>query len=153
MTDCNPLKYPMEPKLELERDEKGGLVNSTEFRSIVGGLRYLTHSRLEISYAVGMISRFMKKLTSVHLKAVKHILKYVKGTLDYGLIYYKAEEEIVITGYTYSDFARDINDSRSTTGVAFYINENLVTWGSQKQQTVSLSSCEAEFMVATVAAC
>nr|GEY15517.1 hypothetical protein [Tanacetum cinerariifolium] len=56
-------------------------------------------------------------------------------------------------GYTDSDFSNDVNDRRSTGGMAFYVNWNLVTWASQKQRCVALSSCEAEFMAATMAAC
>lgn len=78
MADCNPSKYPMEPKLELRKDEQGDPVNPTEYRSIVGGLRYLTHTRPDIMYAVGFVSRFMERPTGQHLQAVKHILRYGK---------------------------------------------------------------------------
>lgn len=100
MADCNPSKYPMEPKLELSKREKGNPVNPTKYRSIVGGLRYLTHTRPDISYAVGMVSRFMEKPTDVHLQAVKRILMYVKGTIDFGLTYARGNEENIITGYS-----------------------------------------------------
>lgn len=123
----------MEPKLELSKREKGNLVNPTEYRSIVGGLRYLTHTRPDISYAVGMVSRFMEKPTDVHLQAVKRILRYVKGTIDFGLTYARGNEENIITGYSDSNLARDVDDRRSTAGTTFYLNENLVTWSSHKQ--------------------
>nr|GEY53489.1 hypothetical protein [Tanacetum cinerariifolium] len=114
MEDCNACKYPMEPKLELTKYEAGDPVDPTEFRSIVGALRYLTHTRPDISYAVGLVSRFMEKPTSQHLKAVKHILRYVKGTVNYSIVYTKGSGEDIIIGYTDSDFARDVNDRRST---------------------------------------
>ncbi|GKD97779.1 zinc finger, CCHC-type containing protein [Tanacetum coccineum] len=153
MIDCNPTKSPMEHKLKLTKDGEGELVNPTEYRSIVGGLRYLTHTRPDISFAVGVVSRFMEKPTEQHLQAVKRILRYVKGTLDYGLTYTKGESKVTITGYSDSDLANDVNDRKSTGGMAFYVNGNLVTWASQKQRVVALSSCEAEFMAATMAAC
>ncbi|GJT98735.1 putative RNA-directed DNA polymerase [Tanacetum coccineum] len=153
MIDCNPTKSPMEHKLKLTKDGEGELVNPTEYRSIVGGLRYLTHTRPDISFAVGVVSRFMEKPTEQHLQAVKRILRYVKGTLDYGLTYTKGESKVTITGYSDSDLANDVNDRKSTGGMAFYVNGNLVTWASQKQRVVALSSCEAEFIAATMAAC
>ncbi|KAI3739728.1 hypothetical protein L2E82_30139 [Cichorium intybus] len=153
MLDCNPTKSPMEHKLKLRKDEEGESVNPTEYRSLVGGLRYLTHTRPDISFAVGIVSRFMEKPMMKHLQAVKAILRYVKGTLDFGLTYVKGEKEVKIVGFTDSDLANDINDRKSTGGMAFYVNENLITWASQKQKCVALSSCEAEFMAATLAAC
>jgi hypothetical protein len=95
----------------------------------------------------------METPTEQHLQAVKGILRYVKGTMDHGLQYTKWEEGITITGYTDSDLANDINDRKSTGGMAYYVNGNLVAWASQKQRVVALSSCEAEFIAATMAAC
>ncbi|KAL7584067.1 hypothetical protein Lser_V15G45598 [Lactuca serriola] len=143
----------MEHKLKLRRDEEGELVNPTEYRSTVGGLRYLTHTHPDISFAVGVVSRYMERPTTKHLQAVKGILRYVKGTLDYGLKYSRGRKEVVIVGYTDSDLGNDVNDRRSTGGMAFYVNGNLITWASQKHICVALSSCEAEFMAATLAAC
>ncbi|XP_023736146.1 uncharacterized mitochondrial protein AtMg00810-like [Lactuca sativa] len=127
MTDCNPCKYPMEPKLELTKDKEGEEVNITDYISVVGALRYLTHTRPDISYVVGLVSRIMERPTVQHMKVVKHILSYVKGTMDHGLVYTRGSKETIITGYTYSDHARDVNDGRSTGGMAYYLNENLVT--------------------------
>ncbi|GJV79164.1 uncharacterized mitochondrial protein-like protein [Tanacetum coccineum] len=95
----------------------------------------------------------MEKPTEQHLQAVKGILRYVKGTLDHGLLYTRGESKVTITGYSDSDLANDVNDRKSTGGMAFYVNGNLVTWASQKQRVVALSSCEAEFIAATMAAC
>ncbi|XP_042752109.1 secreted RxLR effector protein 161-like [Lactuca sativa] len=88
-----------------------------------------------------------------YLQLVKGIIRYVKGTLDYGLVYSKGEKEIKIDGYSDSDLAMDVDDTKSTYGVAFYINDNLVTWVSQEQRSVALSLCEAEFMAATMGTC
>ncbi|KAI3518152.1 hypothetical protein L1887_06594 [Cichorium endivia] len=153
MHECNPTRTPMEYKLKLRKDEEGELVNPTEYRSIVGALRYLTHTRPDITFAVGIVSRFMEKPTVNHLQAVKGILRYVKGTLEFGLKYSKGKKDVTLTGYSDSDLANDVNDRRSTGGMAYYVNENLISWASQKQRCVALSSCEAEFMAATMAAC
>ena len=114
---------------------------------------YLTHTRPDISFAVGVVSRFMERPTMKHLQVVKGILRYIKGTLDYGLVYTKGEKKITITGYSDSDMGNDEVDRRSTCGMAFYLNDNLVAWTSQKQRCVALSSCEAKFMDATMATC
>ncbi|XP_062224545.1 secreted RxLR effector protein 161-like [Phragmites australis] len=86
-------------------------------------------------------------------KAVKQIFRYLKGTVHYGLVYTRGGTEEVITGYTDSDLIDDIDDRKSTRGIAFYINDSLVSWNSQKQKTVALSLCEAEFMEAMAATC
>ena len=87
MLNCNPTKSPMDHKLRLTKEGDGNLVNPTEYRSIVGGLRYLTHTRPDLSYSVGVVSRYMEKPTMAHLQAVKGILRYIKGTLDYCIVY------------------------------------------------------------------
>lgn len=153
MLGCNPTKFPMDPKLQITKDEKGTPVDPTKFKSLVGGLRYLVHTRPDIAFSVGIVSRYMERPTEMHLIAAKRILRYIQGTLEYGLVYSKDSSNNVLTGYSDSDLAGQIDDRRSTGGMAFYLNESLVTWVSQKQRCVALSSCEAEFMAATAAAC
>ncbi|GKB51791.1 zinc finger, CCHC-type containing protein, partial [Tanacetum coccineum] len=153
MADCNPSQSLMEHKLELTKDEGGVSVNPTLFCSIIEGLRCLAYTRLDIAYAIEIVRRFMEKPTVNHMQSVKRILRYIKGTIDYGLVYTKYHKGDVITGYSDSNHARDVEDRRSTGGMVFYLKENLVTWGSKKQQCVALSSCEAEFMAATTATC
>lgn len=153
LSDCNSAKYPMEVKLHIGKDEKGKAVDSTQFKSLVGGLRYLVHTRPDIAFAVGIVSRFMERPTMLHLNAVKRILRYIKGTMELGLVYMKGTGNYILSGYSDSDLAGNVEDRRSTGGMAFYLDESLITWVSQKQRCVALSSCEAEFMAATAAAC
>ncbi|XP_074373621.1 secreted RxLR effector protein 161-like [Apium graveolens] len=120
---------------------------------MIGGLRYLVNTRPNISYLVGIASRFMERPTVLHLNAMKRILRYVKGTLNYGLIYKKGHGDYLLAGYSDSDLAGNVDDRKSTRGMAFYLNESLITWVPQKQRCVALSSCEAEFMAATAAVC
>ncbi|GJT83626.1 zinc finger, CCHC-type containing protein [Tanacetum coccineum] len=128
MSNCNPAKWPMDPKLQLTKDESGKEVDPTKYKRIIGTLRYLINTRPDLSYSVGV------------------------GTTGYGLKYRKGGNG-KIYGYSDSSHASDIEDRRGTTGMMFYYSQNPVTWASQKQQTVALSSCEAEFMVATVTTC
>lgn len=153
MKDCNPVKYPFDPKSQLSKDEEGNPVNPTEFKSIVGGLRYMVHTRPEIAYVVGIVSRYMERPTVLHLNAFKRILRYLEGTLEFGLVYSRGTGNYLLSGFFDSDMAGSIHDRKSTGGLLFYLNESLITWVSQKQRCVALSSCEAEFMAATTAAC
>lgn len=153
MSRCNSCKYPMDPNVMITKDETGKAVDATYFKSLVGGLRYLVHTRPDIAYAVGVVSRHMERPTVTHLDAAKRILRYIQGTLSYGLVYTKEGGNNVLTGYSDSDLAGNLDDWKSTGAMAFYLNESLVTWVSQKQRCVALSTCEAEFMAATSAAC
>ncbi|KAL8089474.1 hypothetical protein AgCh_039081 [Apium graveolens] len=127
------------------------LLNKAQFNK--GRQRYLVHTRPDLAYSVGVVSRFMERPTVQHQNAVKHILLYVKGTMDLGLVYTADENNNVIIGYSDSDLARNVEDRKSTGGMVFYLNNNLITWNSRKQRCVALSSREAEFMAATAASC
>ncbi|KAG6523804.1 hypothetical protein ZIOFF_013691 [Zingiber officinale] len=153
MADCNATKHPMEPKTQLHKDLEGTPVDATEYRRVIGCLRYLLHTRPDLSYPIGMASIYMERPTTIHHKVVKQILRYLKGTIHFGLTYIKGPQEISIFGYSDSDLAGDLDGRKSTSGMTFYFNESLVSWNSQKQKTVALSSCEAEFMAATTVAC
>lgn len=152
MSICKLVKFPMESKVHIDKDEGGQLVDSTLYRSIIGELRYLVHTRPDISYSVGVLSRYMDKPIMLHYNAMKRVLRYVKGTLDYGLVNHRKTGNYILSGYSDSDHAGSMDDRKSTTGIAFYLNEDLITWVSQKQKCVALSSCEVEFMDVTAAA-
>ncbi|KAJ4740894.1 Transposon Ty1-H Gag-Pol polyprotein [Rhynchospora pubera] len=154
MEDCNMIQAPMEARLKLSKKSTAPLVDQSKYRSIVGSLRYLLHTRPDLAYSVGIVSRFMESPTTEHMNAVKHILRYIKGTSGLGCSYGKgSEEELKLIGYSDSDLAGDLDDRKSTTGVAFFLGNNLISWVSRKQKVVALSSCEAEYIAATTAAC
>lgn len=117
MADYNMTKCPMEPKLHLRKDSEGTVVDPTEFRRVVGCLRYLAHTRLDLSYAVGMVSRYMVKPTTMHHQAIKHILRYVKGTINFGLAYGIEHEKEELVGFTDSNLAGDTDERKSTSGI------------------------------------
>jgi hypothetical protein len=89
MQDCNPVLAPTEPRLKLSKESDMPIVDATEYRRIIGGLRYLVHTRADLAFAVGYLSRFMEKPHEEHVVAVKHILRYVVGTRGYRLHYTK----------------------------------------------------------------
>jgi hypothetical protein len=153
MVDCNATHVPMETRLKMSKHSKNPAVDATMYRSIVGGLRYLVNSRPDIAFAVGFVSRFMENPTTEHLSAVKHLLRYIAGTRSYGCVFSRKEGSPKIVGFSDADHAGDIDNRRSTTGSLFLIGDSPVTWQSQKQQSVALSSCEAEYMAASASAC
>lgn len=126
LSDCNPTKYPLDHNEQITKDEGGKLVDVTQFKSMVGGLRYLVHTRPDITFVVGVLSRFMEHPIVLHMNATKRILRYIKGTLDYGLVYSRKNNNNALTGYSDSDLAGNIEDRKSTGGVAFYLNDSLI---------------------------
>ncbi|GJW20842.1 ribonuclease H-like domain, reverse transcriptase, RNA-dependent DNA polymerase [Tanacetum coccineum] len=87
MLESNETVIPIDPGTRLTKNTEGTLVNSTEYRSLIGWLRYLLHTRPDLSYSVGLLSRFMQEPREQHMKAIKQVLRYVKGTKDYGITY------------------------------------------------------------------
>ncbi|CAM8980304.1 unnamed protein product [Rhodiola kirilowii] len=114
------VRTPVAERMEMMKEGTGELVNPTYFKSIVGSLRYLTSTRPDIVYGVGLISRFMEKPQQSHLLAAKRILRYISGTSDYGIMY-SHTEEFCLTGYTDSDWAGDVETRKSTSAEAEYI--------------------------------
>jgi hypothetical protein len=136
------------------KEGEGVFLDSTKYRSIIGSLRYLVNTRPDIAYSVGVLSRSMEAPLEKHWTAVKRVLRYLAGTICYGCKYIKGSRlNLNLTGYSDSDHAGDQGDRKSTIGVVFFLGQNLIIWVSQKQKVVALSSCEAEYIAATAAAC
>lgn len=155
MLQCNSAATPAETGLVLDREGPEEPVDPTHFRRIVGSLRYLCNTRPGIAYSVGLISRFMEYPKTPHLLAAKRILRYVKGTLDCGILFPNAEKEIEpeLYGYTDSDWCGDRGDRKSTAGFVFLYGKAPISWGSKKESIVALSSCEAEYVAASMSVC
>lgn len=153
MAGCNPSQIPMEPRLKLSKRSSAPAVDATKFRRIIGSLRYLVNSWPDLAFSVGYVSRFMSAPTAEHQAAMKRVLRYVAGTINYGCCYKRRTGDVELVGYSNSDLAGDIDTRKSTTGVFFFLGDNVITWQSQKQKVVALSSCEAEYIAATTAAC
>ncbi|KAJ7961115.1 Retrovirus-related Pol polyprotein from transposon TNT 1-94 [Quillaja saponaria] len=152
MLDSNSVNTPMECGVKLSKHDVGEKVDPTLFRSLVGSLGYLTCTRPDILYAVGVVSRYMEFPTSTHMKTAKRILRYLRGTLDYGL-FYSSSHIINLVGYCDSDFAGDLDDRKSTTSFVFFMGNNAISWVSKKQPIVTLSTCEAKYVAATSCTC
>ena len=113
---------------------------------------YLSVStRPDITYAVGNLARYTSKPTKAHWTALNRVLRYLKGTTHYGILYSR-NESIICVGYSDSDWAGDVNDRKSTSGYLFQVSGGAVTWKSKKQSCVALSTAEAEYVALSSAA-
>ena len=102
MDDSNPVGKTMECGIKLSKHEKGNKVDPTLYKSLVGSLRYLTCTRLDILYAIGVVSQYMENSTTTNLKVAKRILRYLKGSTDFGR-YYCVSNDYKLVGYNDSD--------------------------------------------------
>ncbi|XP_021843480.2 secreted RxLR effector protein 161-like [Spinacia oleracea] len=152
MEDCKPFVTPIAPNEKLSKYDGMEKVDASIYRSLVGSLIYLTHTRPDIVHAVSIVSRFMSEPSKAHPTAAKRILRYLKGTKSYGILY-KTEDDYKLTGYTDSDWAGSIDDRKSTSGYVFQLGTKAISWSSKKQATMALSSSEAEYIAATSASC
>ncbi|XP_042983281.1 uncharacterized mitochondrial protein AtMg00810-like [Carya illinoinensis] len=114
------------------------------YRSLVGALQYLTITQLDLAHVVSAVSQYMHKPSLCHFQVVKLILRYIKGTLRYGLSF-TPSYSCNILAYSDSDSAGYPDTQRSISGYAIYLGDNLVSWRSKKQPTMSRSSCEYEY--------
>ena len=143
LQDSKPISTPMIVSHHLTSD--GPLFHSpTIYRSLVGSLQYLTITRPDITYAVNSVSQFMHAPRESHFQAVKRILRYVKGTLHFGLSI-SSSSHLNISAFSDADWAGCPETSRSTSGYAIFMGDNLISWTSKKQTTVSRSSAESEY--------
>ena len=111
---------------------------------MIGCLLYLTTSRPDISFSVGVCARFQANPKMSHLTAIKRIIKYVSRTSEFGLFYSK-ESNVSLARYSDADWAGNDDDRKSTIGGCFHDGINLVAWMSKKQNYVSLSTAEVEY--------
>jgi histone deacetylase 1/2 len=146
MENCKATSTPLATGDCLSRESRTPLDadDSFRYRSVVGGLQYLTLTRPDLSFAVNKVCQFLSQPTNVHWEVVKRILRYVKGTLSTGLLFRKSATTS-ISIFTDADWAGCVDDRRSTGGFAVFVGPNLISWSSKKQPTVSRSSTEAEY--------
>ncbi|KAL4014323.1 hypothetical protein IC575_026525 [Cucumis melo] len=133
--------------VKLTKDNDGAEVDHKLYRSIVGSLLYLTASRPNIAYAVGIYASYQADPRITHLEAIKRILKYVHGTNDIGMMY-SYDTTPTLVGYYDADLAGSTDDRKSTSRGCFFFRNNLISWLSKKQNCVSLSTAEAEYIAA-----
>nr|GEY84531.1 retrovirus-related Pol polyprotein from transposon TNT 1-94 [Tanacetum cinerariifolium] len=137
MESCDPVGTLMEIKDKLDLDQNRTLVDATKYRSMIGTLMYLTSSRPDIVHATCFCARYQAKRIEKHLKEVKRIFRYLRGTVNTGLWYTKDSD---------ADYARCKDTFKSTFGGAQFLGEKLVSWSSKKQDCTALSTAEAKYV-------
>ena len=136
---------PMSSSIRLDADSEGKKINEKLYRSLIGSLLYLTASRPDILFAVCICARFQSSPTETHLKAVKRIFKYIACTVKLG-IWYPKNENFDLIGYSDADYAGCKIDRKSTSGTCQLLGNKLISWSSKKQNSVALSTAEAEYV-------
>ncbi|GJV24043.1 retrovirus-related pol polyprotein from transposon TNT 1-94 [Tanacetum coccineum] len=145
METCDSVGTPMEIKDKLDLDQNGTLVDATKYRSMIGALMYLTSSRPDIVHATYLCARYQAKPTEKHLKEVKRIFCYLRGTVNMGLWYTK-DSGFELTGFSDADYAGCKDSFKSTFGGTQFLDEKRVSWSSKKQDCTVLSTAEAEYV-------
>jgi hypothetical protein len=146
------MNTPMEAKLKLLVDTSSDLIDATLYIQIIGSLMYLMNTRPDICFSMNTLSQFLVELRCVHLVAAKHVMRYLKGTMDYGLSYDR-DHDFTLSGYTDSDWAGSVADRKSTSGCCFSLGSAMISWQSRKQSSISLSTTEAEYIATCYASC
>lgn len=152
MDDCNPISTPSDVNQKLSKemcpkdDRAREEMANVPYQETVGSILFAAQiTRPDIQYAVGAVSRYNNNPGPAHWKAVKRILRYLKGTINFKLTFRKDGNKF-IEGNCDADWGNDIDDRRSTTGYVFTMQGAAISWNSKKQQTVAISSTEAEYM-------
>jgi len=145
MTDCKPCSTPVDTQGKLSEAEGTPVTDPTAYRSLAGALQYLTFTRPDITYAVQQICLHMHDPREPHLTALKRILRYLRGSVDFGLLLHRRSSSTELVVYTDADWAGCPDTRRSTSGYAVFLGGNLVSWSSKRQPVVSRSSAEAEY--------
>jgi hypothetical protein len=151
MLNSNVSKTPMQANLKLSKsilDEECDF----PYRSLIGSLNYIARgTRPDIMFAVYYLARFQSCYSAEHVSALKNVLKYLKATSNYGLIYKRNENpDYILKGYCDADFGTDEIDRKSVSGFCFFVNDCLIAWNSKKQATVAKSTVEAEYQALSV---
>jgi hypothetical protein len=147
MKDAKTIKTPMGTNGHLNLDMGGKSVDQKVYRSMIGSLLYLCASRPDIMLSICMCARFQADPKEVHLRAVKRIMRYLVYTPKFGLCYPKGSTFDLI-GYSDADWAGRKIDRKNTSGTCQFLGRSLVSWDSKKQNSVALSTAEAEYIAA-----
>ena len=147
MERCKPVATPLEPGVKYLKVSDGDVLFDTNtYQKAIGSLTYAALcTRPDIAAAVGVLSQFMSNPSETHWSGVKRVLRYLRGTSTYGLVY-DGKGGSELSGFSDSDWAGDVNTRRSTSGYVFQLGGSTVTWSCKKQATVAKSSTEAEYV-------
>ena len=152
MSDCNPSSIPMDSDLRntiiLSSEDYRALLQTIYwYGSAIGFLMYaMTMTQPDIAFALSIVSRYCNNPNSTHVAAVTRILRYIKGTLDEGIVFCGEQNVLDLTGYTDADYGSAKDNRKSTSGWLFCLGGGPISWSSKRQLVVALSSCKAEYI-------
>ena len=136
---------------KFNKENGAGKVDEGLYRSLIGCLMYLTATRPYTVFAVSLLSRYMLCASEIHFQAAKRILRYVKGTIDFGRRFQHVQK-FSLQGYSESDWAGYADDMKSTSGYCFSFGFGIFSWCSRKQEIIAQSTINVEYVVAMLAA-
>ena len=127
LDECKEIRAPMNQKEKLNKDDGTAKIDQAYFRSMIGCLMYLSTTRPNILNVVSILSRFIHYASEMHLKASKRVIRYVKGTCDFGIKFTRSKE-FELVGFSNSDWGGSIDDMRSTLGYCFTFGSSFFCW-------------------------
>ena len=144
MEFCKFAAFPFPKALKLNPTDGQQLADHEVYRRMVGKLLYLNMTRPDISYVVQQLSQFLSDPRVPHMKAAMHVIRYLKGTIGYGL-FYAHNVDFQLVAYSDADWGNCRTSCRSLTGYCVFLWPSLIYWKTKKQKVVSKSSAEAEY--------
>ncbi|KAK4352549.1 hypothetical protein RND71_028067 [Anisodus tanguticus] len=144
MANCKIMPTPVDSKSKLSANDGAPVSDPTLYRSLAGSLQDLTFTRPDIAYAIQQVCLFMHDPRESHFAALKRNIRYVKGTLDFGLHLYPSAPTKLLA-YTDANWAGCPDTRRSTSSVCVFLGDNLISWSAKRQATLSRSSAKAEY--------
>lgn len=139
---CKPIGSPASKSM-LSPSNGSPLDDPIAYRSLVGALQYVTLTQPNICFAINQVYQFMHAPTDIHMVAVKRIIRFLKGTLQYGLLFRPGP--FSLQAYYDADWAGSPHDRQSTSGFCIFLRSNPVSWFARKQPNMAHSSTEAEY--------
>ena len=144
MSSCKPSPTVVDTKPKLSANSSTPYVDPSHYRSLAGAIQYVTFTRPDIAYVAQHMCLFMHDPREEHMHAFKHIVHYIQGTLDHGLHLYPSSTSIFLS-YSCADWGGCSDTRRSTSGYCVFLSDNLISWFTKQQATLSRSSAEAEY--------
>lgn len=152
--ECKTIETLLDANLKLmilmdkEFAEVEGQMQGISYKAVVGSLMYaMVGTRVDLAYAVSVVSQHMSKARSIHWATIKRIMRYLKGTLNFKL--YVGGNNITLYDYCDGDWGRDVNDRRSIMGYVFFVGVGAISYNCKSQPIIARSTIEVEYMVAS----
>jgi hypothetical protein len=152
MLECKSMNTPMETKLKLLVDTSSEFINATLHIQIIGSLMYLMNTGPDICFVVNTFNQYLVETRRVHLIDAKHVMRYLKHTLYFGL-FYNGDQDFGLIGYTDSNWVGSVSNRKNTSICCFSLGSTMTSWQSRKQSSISLSIVEEEYIAACSTNC